>query len=113
MEQLTFSTNWNNKLTGNFYTTLRLASPKYVVGKVFEVSLANKFIHKAQVADVKIIMLNQLNSYVCGLDTGYSVPATKEIIMRMYPGKDWSQQRLVLVLLQVIKDEKKEQPNLQ
>lgn len=106
MEQLQFSTNWNNKLTGNFYTTLRLASPKFQMGKVFDVYLSGKFLHKAQVCEVRIIMLNQLNAFVCGLDTGYSVPATKDIITRMYPGKDWNQQRLVLVLLQVITEKK-------
>lgn len=104
METIDFSYNWNNKLSGNFYTTLRLANPKYQVGKTFQVRLKGKELHKVQVADFKFVMLKDINSYIAGLDTGYSVPECQSIIKKMYPTKNWETQRLVLVLLQVISE---------
>ena len=105
MDQLTFSYNWNNKLEGKFYTTIRLASPKYVVGKCFEVYLKGKKIHHAQVAEIRGLKLNDINSFIAGIDTGYSVPACKDIIKKMYRDRDWVTQNLMLVLLQVVTEQ--------
>lgn len=102
METIDFSYNWNNKLAGRFFTTLRLNNPKFQIGKTFQVRLKDKDLCIAQVADFKILMLKDINSYIAGLDTGYTVPVCKEIIRKMYPTKNWETQRLVLVLLQVI-----------
>lgn len=102
METIDFSYNWNNKLAGRFFTTLRLNNPKYQVGKTFQVRLKGKDLCIVQVADFKQLMLDDINSYIAGLDTGYTVPVCKEVIRKMYPTKNWKTQRLVLVLLQVI-----------
>lgn len=102
METIDFSYNWNNKLNGRFFTTLRLNNPKYQIGKTFQVRLKGHDLCIAQVVDFKILMLKDINSYIAGLDTGYTVPLCKEVIRKMYPTKNWETQRLVLVLFQVI-----------
>ncbi len=102
METINFSYNWNNKLAGRFFTTLRLNNPKYQVGKTYQIQLKGKDLCIAQCADFKILMLKDINSYIAGLDTGYTVPQCKEIIRKMYPTKNFETQRLVLVLFHVI-----------
>lgn len=102
METIDFSYNWNNKLAGRFFTTLRLNNPKYQIGKTFQVRLKGNDLCLAQVVDFKILMLKDINSYIAGLDTGYTVPVCKDVIRKMYPTKNWETQRLVLVLFQVI-----------
>lgn len=102
METIDFSYNWNNKLAGRFFTTLRLNNPKFQVGKTFQVRLKGKDLCIAQVADFKQLRLDDINSYIAGLDTGYTVPVCKEVIRKMYPTKNWKTQLLVLVLFQVI-----------
>ena len=109
METLDFSYNWNNKLSSTFFTTLRLLSPKYQVGKTFQVRLKGKDLCIVQCVDFKMLMIDDINSYIAGLDTGYSVPECKSIIKKMYPTKDWTTQRLVLVLFQVISKKEAEQ----
>lgn len=109
METLDFSYNWNNKLSSTFFTTLRLFSPKYQVGKTFQVRLKGKDLCIVQCADFKPLLLSDINSYIAGLDTGYSVPECRSIIQKMYPTKDWKTQRLVLVLFQVISKKDSEQ----
>lgn len=105
METIKFSTNWNNKLNCKFYTTLRLVNYKYQIGKVYQVELKGKTLHKVQIADIKIFGINDINSYVAGLDTGYTVGETKKILRTMYKEVNWETQRLALILLQVITDE--------
>lgn len=102
METIDFSYNWNNKLAGRFFTTLRLNNPKYQIGKTFQVRLKGNDLCLAQVVDFKILMMKDINSYIAGLDTGYTVPVCKDVIRKMYPTKNWETQRLVLVLFQVI-----------
>lgn len=102
METIDFTYNWNNKLAGRFFTTLRLNNPKYQIGKTFQVRLKGNDLCLAQVVDFKILMMKDINSYIAGLDTGYTVPVCKEVIRKMYPTKNWETQRLVLVLFQVI-----------
>ena len=102
METIEFTYNWNNKLAGRFFTTLRLNNPKYQIGKTFQVRLKGNDLCLAQVVDFKILMMKDINSYIAGLDTGYTVPVCKEVIRKMYPTKNWETQRLVLVLFQVI-----------
>lgn len=102
METIDFSYNWNNKLAGRFFTTLRLNNPKFQVGKTFQVRLKGKDLCIAQVADFKQLRIDDINSYIAGLDTGYTVPVCKDVIQKMYPTKNWKTQLLVFVLFQVI-----------
>lgn len=80
-----FSYNWNNKLECQYFTTLRLHNEKkYQKDSVHSIYLKNKFLFDASVEDVRVVSGKYLNAFVCGLDTGYSVEATKGILSRMY-----------------------------
>jgi hypothetical protein len=101
MEILLFSHNWNNKLGGVYFTTLRLHNPsKYKVGAQFAVKYKKSIMNNpAEVVKVKEMKLDQLNEYICGLDTGYSVEETKKVLQTMYKFANWNTQTLDLVLL--------------
>lgn len=100
METLSFSYNWNKKLDCDFFTTLRLYNPtKYKVGNklIIEMKLVQQKV--AEVVAHKKIMLADINEFIAGLDTGYSVEETKNIFRRMYPNANWQTQALSFVLL--------------
>jgi hypothetical protein len=100
---LDFSYDWNNKLSNKAFTTIRLYNPdKYKVGQVFNVRLNEKFIFQAIVMDAKKLRIEDLNQWVCLLDTGYEVQETKNILLRMYKNVNWEFQFLHYVLLKKI-----------
>lgn len=107
-EYLDFSYNWNNKLTGKYFTTLRLYSQKFIPGKVLTIRLKNKEIGTAQVIETRTILLEQINDWISGIDIGYNKEEAKAIFMKMYPGKNWKTQNLVLALLKNITTKKPE-----
>jgi uncharacterized protein YqfB (UPF0267 family) len=97
METLEFSYNWNNKLANKAFTTLRLHNErKYETGKVFEIKLKNSILGTAELRDKRTIRLDQLNSFITFLDTGYGVDKTKDLIRTMYKNKNinWETQLL-------------------
>jgi hypothetical protein len=99
MEILSFSTNWNNKLECECFTTLRLRNDgKYKVGAEHAIELKGKPYGRAKVASVKHLKLHEINEWVARLDTGYSATECREILTKMYSGKDWNTTQLALVL---------------
>ena len=86
INSLDFSFNWNNKLDCTFFTTLRL-SGRFNVGEWVQVLLKSAHKGRAVVVEKKQLRVSDLNAFICGLDTGYSVPETKQILSKMYPGK--------------------------
>jgi hypothetical protein len=101
MDSLHFSSNWNNKLSARFYTTIRLHSYKYQVDKKLLVHFKKKYLHTATIRAITLTTLDKLNSYIIGLDMGYSVNDGKLILLKMYPHIDFTTQKLALVLLEV------------
>ena len=86
MNTLDFSYNWNGKLTCQFFTTLRL-SGRLNVGEWLLINLKSKVMGRALVIDKKMIKVGNLTTWICGIDTGYSIDETKAILKRMYPNK--------------------------
>lgn len=85
MDTISFSYNWNNKLQSKFFTTIRALNPgKYRVGIKHEVVFKGDRIGIAEVVSVKAIYGRDINEYIAGLDTGYSVDDTLKILSRMY-----------------------------
>ena len=96
MNQLKFSTNWNNKLHCNVFSTIRLNSSKYNVGEQFEVLLQHKegsiligktkykSLGTATVLQHSTVQVCKLPNGLCLLDTGYNANETKSIILKMY-----------------------------
>lgn len=101
-DRIDFSCNWNNKLTGAMYTTLRIASSKYKLGKTFDVYMNKRFLHSVVLLEVTHIKLEKVNNYISGLDMGYEAKTGKEIIQKMYPSIDFTQKNLAFCLLKVI-----------
>lgn len=100
MQTLSFSYNWNKKLECDFFTTLRLYNPeKYNVGAQLIIEMKAEQKKIATVIAHKKIMLADINEFIAGLDTGYSVEECKNILRRMYPKANWQTQYLSFVLL--------------
>jgi hypothetical protein len=87
MDVLNFSYNWNNKLDCQAYTTLRLSTAKYEIGKVFQVVLQGSVHHYAEVVSIKVLKMAQINEFIAHLDTGYTVEECKNVLRRMYGDK--------------------------
>lgn len=104
MDTISFSNNWNNKLSGHYYTTVRLASSKYQVGKVLSVALKGKYLHKIKIIAVTLTQLHLLNNFITCLDMGMDLEKGINLMLRMYPTVDFKSQRLVIVLCEVIKE---------
>lgn len=83
MEKLTFSTNWNNKLSNDYFTTLRL-SGRLQVGQLIEVEDRGVGKGLYEVIDKRSLTISQLNDWICFLDTGYNTVETVKILKEMY-----------------------------
>jgi hypothetical protein len=100
MYALEFSTNWNNKLDCNCFTTIRIYNPtKHFKGNEFDIYLKKKFRAKAVVLEVIFIKLKQLSDYACYLDTGYNSEETINLFKKMYPKIDFEIQPVCVLLL--------------
>ncbi len=101
MKTLNFSFNWNNKLDCKAFTTLRL-SDRFKMGDEVEVLLNKKPIEGRHfVSGIKTLRLEEINTYIAYLDTGYSAGECKEILQKMYKKKniDWTTQNIYFYLI--------------
>ncbi len=100
-KDINFSTNWNaGKLNNTAFTTIRLYNPKkYVIGSIKRILLKEEFLKEAEVISVCNFKLESLNDFMAYLDTGYSAFETKEILKKMYPGKN----EFSIILLKTVK----------
>jgi hypothetical protein len=99
-ETISFSFNWNNKLECNYFTTIRLRNEtKYIIDKVYVISLKKVEKFEARIIKIKHFKLSDLNDYVAGLDTGYSLVESVSIINKMYPNVNFETTELSLILL--------------
>ena len=87
-EQLSFSYNWNNKLSCNCFTTFRPHNPrKYVVGRKLSVMIQEKNLKDIEIKAIKTMKLSQVNEFIARLDTGYSVDDFCKMVQTMYKNK--------------------------
>jgi len=110
--ELDFTTNWNNKLNCDCFTTLRLFNPiKHCVGNRFSIRLRGFHKGYANLIAVRTILLDGINDFAARLDTGYSAKECQEVIRTMYKNKriDWKTQRIAFCLLQYDKNEREPQ----
>lgn len=108
MEKLSFSTNWNGKLSNDCFTTLRL-SGRLNIGDLIEVeekTIGNKL---AKVIDKRVLVnIEAINDWMAFLDTGYPANETRAIIKRMYSKiQNWDQQPIYYYLIKYHKEKKK------
>ena len=101
MKKIIFSYNWNFKLSGKSFTTIRL-NGSYVVGDLVQVFLKKNILGVYEITAKKIIKLNDINEWISRIDTGYSAEQCKDILKKMYSkeGKiDWETQPIYFYLL--------------
>jgi len=87
IEQLNFSYNWNKKLDCKMFTTLRLSNRFSVGDKVF-VTLKNIEHCNAICRGKKKLFMKDINEFIAGIDTGYSVEECQDILKKMYSTVD-------------------------
>ena len=107
MKDLDFSYNWNKKLDCTFFTTLRLSNRFEPLDWVL-VTLKQSVKGRAVILDKKALKIENLNGWVCGLDTGYSTPETIDVLKKMYPGKITPTTTIYLYLLRYENKQEKE-----
>lgn len=108
MASISFTSNWNNKLSCSAFTTLRLHNPiKYVAGQRYTIELNGKVTGEAVLIEKRTISYSQLNEFVCYIDSGYSKKSTIEILKRMYPRVEITQSRFDLCLLAFVRKNKR------
>jgi len=95
MDTIRFSANWNNKLAGNAFTTLRVHNPsRYVVGNQYIIDLNGKRMGVALLKEKRTITIAQLNDFICYLDTGVNKQETIKILRNIYHGIDFTDTKL-------------------
>jgi len=109
METIKFTYNWNKKLETDHFTTIRLENHyKYKLGETYKIVEEKKGIRiergLGRIIELCAIKMHQLKEINCYLDTGYSMNLTKDIIYKMYPGKDWTSQNLYYMLIEKVKE---------
>lgn len=105
--RLDFSNNWNSKLNGKAFTTIRIWNEsKYVTGNVYEIRLGNTKKGIARLVSLKRMRLDQINDFIALLDTGYNAEECRGIIKKMYKNKhiNWETQLLAYCLFVFIED---------
>lgn len=101
-KHIKFSTNWNGKLFTHFFTTIRLDNHYHEVGEYYKVMKDGEFLFRGKIHVKRTILLSQLTEIAAFQDTGYSLEETRELLKKMYPGKDWATQKLNVLLIQNI-----------
>jgi uncharacterized protein YqfB (UPF0267 family) len=119
MDKIVFSYNWNNKLAGIYFTSLRLRNDqKYILGKTYEICIRKKkqdiFFCYATLMDLRNLKLPEINQFIAGIDTGYSTDECRNIIKTMYKNSkiNWDKQQMALLLFRK-NDKNTPAPNLQ
>ncbi len=102
-KRLDFNYNWNGKLFGRFFTTLRV-SRRYQVGQTYDIYLNGTKIYQATINDIRDIRIGKVNEWVARLDTGYSLKETLTIIKRMYKRVDWKVTFMRVILFERLGD---------
>jgi hypothetical protein len=77
-----FSTNWNNKLDCNYFTTLRI-SDKYANKKIILIEFKGKY-RVCDLVECRKLNTLLLNDFMCYLDAGYNRDETIKILENMY-----------------------------
>jgi len=82
---ISFSFNWNNKLQNKAFSTIRIHNPKrHQIGKMYKIKLKGEALGTAVIQEIRVLKADQLNNFICFLDTGYSRTDTLNILAKMY-----------------------------
>lgn len=104
-----FLKNWNNKLTGDYFTSIRLRGEKYRRGNTLKLLLWERGFYRTlgqvRVVEAKPLRLHQITPYISYLDAGMDVDRTKDMLYHMYRERvqDVNEADFVLVLFEKLK----------
>lgn len=83
---INFSSNWNNKLDCQAFTSIRLHDArKYAVGFQYQILLKDKHHCHAKCMELKTFKLSALTNFMAYIDTGYNKFAAQKIFKNFYP----------------------------
>lgn len=86
IRELKFSQDWNDKLTGEYFSTIRVKGT-YELGDICKIHLLGRFethIYDAAIMHIEHNLLAKFPVPYFLLDTGYSLPQSMAIFERMY-----------------------------
>lgn len=110
-----FQRNWNNKLSCNYFTTIRLPRENYKVDNTLKLMLHENGIYRdmgyVRIIEVKPIRPYQINDWMAFLDAGMSADKLREMFYFMYKDKvdDFEKTELVYMILEKVKNAEKQQ----
>lgn len=90
VSNLRFSQNWNNKLHGSYFTTLRSYDPtKYAVGTHHDIWLADSAGQHTRLGTAVVVVhqhrtTETLTATESMLDTGYDLPYTLRLLRNFF-----------------------------
>lgn len=101
MRSIRFFKNWNNKLNCDYFTTICPAwyDGYYNVGESYDIILCSKKYSTGKLVALRYFMLKDLNDYIAYLDAGINAEQLKEQIIKMYPNKDFTVDKLCFLLI--------------
>ncbi len=101
MNYIKFTTNWNNKLTNDAFTDIRLRDDdRYIQGELYEIWFKDELIGIFSARRISHFRLHELSEWGAQIAFGTFLDKAKTIIRRLYPYvKDWKTQQLSMILL--------------
>ncbi len=102
---ISFSSNWNNKLQCQSFTTIRLFCPaKYEIGNSYQIFLNGQLVKSATIFDIKNFYLKDISNYISYLDANLSPEEFKLLMIKFYGKKcNIDTQLFSFILLKTIK----------
>lgn len=108
MPKIEFSKDWNNKLSGDYFTTIRIFDDgKFLYylqclrqGFVFDVAVNKSIVAKAKLVDISVSLLKNIDITLINTDSGLSEPDFYLLMEKMYQKKDmWAEDYTPMVVL--------------
>ena len=104
LQDLKFSSNWNNKLECKCFTTIRpFRADRYRIGEFVRVVLNGKFLFNAEIVHFYPLNLSQISETLAHVDTGYNAADCCDIIRKMYKLKPDQDMKLMVITAKRIK----------
>lgn len=79
---LTFQENWNMKLYGKYFTTIRQASHPIKLGDTVDIVLKGKGVKLAKCIGCQIVKFSELNELTIMMDTGFNYAESLQLFKR-------------------------------
>lgn len=107
IDDINFTTNWNNKLDCDCFSTFRMHNPKkYFVGAERNIKLKSKLLKRGKIMTVTTLNLGQVTEGMALIDTSYSLPEFKETVQKIYKNivSDFDKQLWDFMIIKTVKE---------